>query len=170
MEKQNLCRICDFIHPNLSNLLLNHHQIIKTTTNTPAINCFEQQLQLFSGTSTFWAILIEILSSIMSSSHPNKQIFPHWIQQLLPFLDKPDTFKKNLHELIENIPLSFSYILCFISMGEVLNVVNRFLKFGFDKTISMAPIVSLFVRWFRIYLLYPQEISGKAAETMQHSS
>ena len=74
------------------------------------LNCFEQQLQLFSGTSTFWAILIEILSSIMSSSHPNKQIFPHWIQQLLPFLDKPDTFKKNLHELIENIPLSFSYI------------------------------------------------------------
>ena len=43
-------------------------------------------------------------------------------------------------------------------MGEVLNVVNRFLKFGFDKTISMAPIVSLFVRWFRIYLLYVKEV------------
>jgi len=103
-------RVCDFISPTLFDSLIQQEEIVKTNVNINIINNFEKQIELFSGKNILFAVIIEILDIFLNSSVQTEQSFPLWLQQLLPFLDKPDTFTKSIPEITQDIHLSQSYI------------------------------------------------------------
>ena len=145
IRKTEFQRICNFIDSKLFDFLLNSLSIVRTTVNLKTINCFEKQLQLFSGNNILISILIEILVIFINYSVSDFQFFPLWLQHLLSFMDKPDSFKKNIHELLQDTHLSFPYVCTQFKkyLGVTITEYRQTAKLQYAYSLILASNLSI---------------------------
>jgi AraC-like DNA-binding protein/uncharacterized RmlC-like cupin family protein len=103
-------RVCNFVSPSLFDALRARGNILKINVGLHIINNFESQIDLFTGTNKLHSVLIEILGLFSNSIEDKGRGMPSWLQQLLPFLDKPHSFTKKIPEIIADIHLSPAHI------------------------------------------------------------